>query len=361
VKILLTGSAGFIGSRLARYIIDHTDWQIVGLDRIDFAGDLSRTANLPRDRFRFVFHDLKAPIVGATGRRILNGGDGPDPWTEPFDYVVHMAAGSHVDRSVTDPVSFFEDNVLGTVHLLEWCRIGWNLSNEGSLLYFGTDEVFGPATDEAFVPWARMNPLNPYSAAKAGGELACPAYVNCYGMRIMISHCTNVIGDGQDAEKFLPLAVKRIEDGEPVQVHTVGGVPCSRYYTHVDNVSSAVLHMLKFGDCIDPDRVHVGRYNITGEREVSNIELVENIGRLLQREPIIKLVENPPTRIRPDLRYRVCGDELAKLGWKPPVTFEEGLGRTVEALRTRPNSPSVPDLLDSPPQNDNRSAHGRAG
>lgn len=358
-KILVTGSAGFIGSHLVRHLIAHTDWQIVGLDRLDYAGDLSRTAALPTGRFASVFHDLRAPIIGATVRNILTDNGRFD--AEPFDFVAHLAAGSHVDRSVASPVEFFQDNVLGTVHLLEWLRAG-NISEAGITLYFSTDEVFGPANEEAFVPWARMNALNPYAAAKAGGEVACSAYVNCYGMRIMISHCTNAIGDGQDAEKFLPLAVKRIEAGEPVHIHTVGGVPCSRYYTHVENVSSAVLHMLRRGDCIDPDNVTKGRFNITGEREVSNVELVEDIGLILGKKPIVRLIENPPTRVRPDLRYRVCGDALAESGWKQPVTFEEGLRRTVEAL-SRPDSPRVPDLLDSLPQpaaaNENRSReHG---
>ena len=348
-KVLVTGSAGFIGSHLCRHILAHNDWQIVGLDRIDFAGDLQRTADLDRSRFAFAFHDLRAPIMGATSRNVRTGhGKFAD---EPFDYVAHLAAGSHVDRSVVSPVEFFQDNVLGTVHLLEWLRQG-NIDGTGTTLYFGTDEVFGPAGDESFAPYARFNALNPYSAAKAGGEAALPAYVNCYGMRIMVSHCTNVVGPDQDGEKFLPLCVARLLRGDPVDVHTVGGVPCSRYYTHVENVCSAVLHMLRFGSCIDPDRVHIGRYNITGEREISNVELVESIAALLGVKPIIRMVENPPTRIRPDLRYRVCGDELAALGWKQPLTFEEGLRRTVESLIPGVRSPLVPDLLDCQPEND---------
>lgn len=358
-KILITGSAGFLGSHLCRWILDHTDWSIVGLDRIDFAGDLSRTADLDRDRFAFAFHDLRAPITGATVRNIATGHGKFS--AEPFDYCAHLAAGSHVDRSVQDPVGFFQDNVLGTVHLLEYLRNG-GISDAGVTLYFGTDEVFGPANDEAFAPWARFNALNPYSAAKAGGEAAIPAYVNTYGMRLMVSHCTNAIGEGQDDEKFLPIAVKRILDGEPVYVHTVNGLPCSRYYTHVDNISSAVLHMLKNGTHIDPDDVFVGRYNITGEREVSNVELVESIGLLLGKKPVVRLVENPPTRIRPDLRYRICGDELEAIGWKPVLTFEEGLRRTVSAIAGL-GSPVVPDLIGSTPpsaaQNDNGSRkHG---
>lgn len=331
-KILITGSAGFLGSHLCRWVLAKTDWQIVGLDRIDFAGDLARTADLPRDRFAFTFHDLRSPFTGATVRNVVTGNGRFS--TEPFDYVAHLAAGSHVDRSVQDPVGFFQDNVLGTVHLLEYLRNG-ALSDAGVMLHFSTDEVFGPANEESFLPWARHNPTNPYSAAKAGSEAALPAYVNCYGMRIMCTHGTNFFGAGQDDEKFIPIAVKRILAGEPVYIHTVKGQPCSRYYTHADNASSAVLHLLKHGDCIDPDDVTKGKYSITGEREVSNVELVESIGMLLNRKPIIKLVENPPTRIRPDLRYRVSGDALASTGWEQPVCFETGLRLTVESLTTR--------------------------
>lgn len=352
-KILVTGSAGFIGSHLVRHLIAHTDWQIVGLDRIDFAGDLSRNAGLPPDRFGFAFHDLRAPIVGTTDRRIRTGSGRFDD--RPFDYVAHLAAGSHVDRSVAGPVEFFEDNVLGTVHLLEWLRSG-NITPGGVTLYFSTDEVFGPSEESgAFLPWARMNPLNPYAAAKAGGELACPAYVNCFGMRIIISHGTNFFGDSQDDEKFLPMTVKRILAGEPVHIHTVGGEPCRRYYTHVENACSAVVHLLRFGDCIEPDDVERGRYNITGTRDVSNVDLVREIGRILGVEPRIKLIENPPTRIRPDLSYWVDGKALADTGWAAPVPFETGLRMTVEAL----SRPEIANLLQSQPANENRSRqHG---
>jgi len=332
-KILVTGSAGFIGSHLVRHLIAHTDWQIVGLDRIDFAGDLSRTAGLPPDRFSFAYHDLRAPIVGTTDRRIRTGSGRFDE--RPFDFVAHLAAGSHVDRSVAGPVEFFEDNVLGTVHLLEWLR-GGGISCDGLTLYFGTDEVFGPATDRAFVPHDRMNPTNPYAAAKAGGELVCPAYVNCYGMRIMVTHATNIIGPGQDDEKFLPLAVAHILAGKPVTIHTVQGQPCRRYYTHVENACSAVLHLLERGECIRPDDVTRGRYNISGERDVSNVELVQAIGRVLDVEPIIRFEENPPTRIRPDLSYCVDGSALEATGWKRPVSFDDGLRSTVSSLAPMP-------------------------
>lgn len=359
-KILLTGSAGFIGSHLARHLINHTDWQIVGLDRLDFAGDLSRHSGLDPRRFGFAWHDLRSPILGHTTRQILTGQGKFD--AEPFDLVAHVAAGSHVDRSVQNPIEFFQDNVLGTVHLLEWLR-GGALKSKGVTLYFSTDEVFGPADKEAFTPWARMNPLNPYAAAKAGGELVCPAYVNCYGMQIIVTHGTNFFGPLQDSEKFIPIAVNRIMAGEPVDIHTVGREPCSRYYTYVENAADAVLHLLRRGTYIEPDDVTKGRYNISGEREVSNVELVESVGRLLGKKPLFRFIENPPTRVRPDLRYRVCGDALAESGWKQPVCFEEGLRRTVEAIIARPDSQSIPDLLDSLPhgqsENDNRSReHG---
>lgn len=326
-KILVTGSAGFLGSHLCRWILAHTDWQIVGLDRIDHAGDLSRHANLDRERFAFAWHDLRATIAGATERNILTGHGRFD--AEPFDYVAHLAAGSHVDRSVQNPVEFFQDNVLGTVHLLEWLRHG-AIKKRGATLYFSTDEVFGPANDnENFVPWARHNPTNPYAAAKAGGEAAIPAYVNCFGMQIIITHGTNFFGPEQDAEKFIPIVIRKTLAGEPVDIHTVNREPCSRYYTYAENAASAVLHLLQRGQYVEPDDVTKGRYNITGDREVSNVELVTSIAALLGKEPQLRFLENPPTRIRPDLRYRVSGDALAATGWKPVVTFEEGLRRTV--------------------------------
>ena len=166
---------------------------------------------------------------------------------------------------------------------------------------------------------------------KAAAEMICSSYAATYGLPIAITRCTNVIGERQNPEKFLPLLVGRIRRGEPVPVHTVGGVACSRYYNYHRNVSLAVQAVLLRGGTLD-GTARGGRYNISGDREVSNLELVERVGKLMGKEPKVELVENPPGRIRPDLRYCVDDGELRELGWQPQVSFEQGLELTVRSF-----------------------------
>lgn len=313
-SVLLTGGAGFIGSHLARYILEHTDWSVVVLDRLDPAGDQRRLAPLverfPR-RMGIVWHDLRAAI---NPDRLRSYGD--------FRYVAHLAAGSHVDRSVRDPVGFVMDNVLGTAHLLEYVR--QHQPHCEKALYFSTDEVFGPAAEgEVFDELARFNPENPYAASKAGGEALCPAYAAQYGMPLVVSHCSNAYGPMQDREKFIPLAAEKIRTEQLVQIHARAGKPSSRLYIHVDDVSRAVLTILTKGGVIhDPSS---GRYNIVAAEELSNLLVAEMIADALGKPLRAELVENPPNRPKPDMRYALSGQRLEALGWAPEVPFDAGL------------------------------------
>jgi dTDP-glucose 4,6-dehydratase len=327
MKILVTGGAGFLGHHFIRYVLEHTDWSVVCLDRIDSAGDLNRLPSSPR--LAFVHHDLRAEINDRVADRIVTGcgkfGEGK------FGYVVHMAAGSHVDRSVKDPVGFVLDNVVGTAHLLNFCRYG--LSNVQKILYFSTDEVFGPAPDTvSFVEWSRFNPLNPYAAAKAGGEVLCSAYASTYGLPILVTHCTNVFGERQHREKFIPLVIDQIRRRETVKIHSdaTKTKAASRYYTYVDNVSSAVLFLLEHGECLDGSGLF-GKYNISGETEISNLELAQTVADLMHRPLSFEMVDYCADRPRHDMRYAVNDWKLRGLGWKPEVTFLEGLERVVRS------------------------------
>jgi dTDP-glucose 4,6-dehydratase len=326
MKILVTGAAGFIGHHFIRYVLDRTDWSVVCLDRIDSAGDMNRLPSNPR--MAFVHHDLRAEINGRVGELLVTGcgkfGDGP------FGHVVHMAAGSHVDRSVKDPVGFVLDNVVGTAHLLDFCR---SRHVFGKILYFSTDEVFGPATDGvSFGEWARFNPNNPYSAAKAGGECLCSAYANTYGLPILVTHCTNVFGERQHREKFIPLVIDQIRRRETVKIHADASKAkaASRYYTYVDNVSSAVLFLLDRGECLDGSGAK-GKYNISGESEISNLELATLVADMMHRPLSFEMVDYCADRPRHDMRYAVNDDKLRLMGWKPEVTFLEGLERVVRS------------------------------
>lgn len=335
-SILITGGCGFIGSHLARWVLRNRNWRITVLDRLDSAGAQSRIADLFRDypeRIALVHHDLRAAVSDAVGVEIMTGGH---KWPlERFDYVAHLAAGSHVNRSIVDPQGFLLDNVVGTGNLLDFLRLHAALADGGKCLYFSTDEVFGPAPDGvAFRPWDRHAPLNPYAASKSGGEMLAVSYAETYGMSIAITHGTNFFGESQSMEKFIPLAIERLIAGQPVPVHVVNNRPCSRYYTHAENAASAVVAVLESGTTLDGSN-ESGRFNISGEDEVSNGDLVLQIAKLLGVPAEIEYVSNPPGRLRPDLRYCVTGDELAALDWKPEVSFAEGLRRTAESYAPR--------------------------
>lgn len=336
-RILITGAAGFIASNLCRYILRRTDWQIVALDRLDPAGALSRLADCFRDyqgRIAMVHHDLRATISDHVALEMLTGcGQFP---VSPFDYVAHLAAGSHVERAQKDPLGFLQDNVLGTANMLEFVRLRESVT--GKTLVFSTDETVGPAPHGvAYGPNDRQFPRNLYAASKAGGEMVAMAYAETFGLPTIITRCTNVIGPqgpgsapGQAEEKFPVILCRKLLAGETIQIHTVDGVPCSRYYVHVQNVCGAVVHLLDRGKCID-GRDGVGIYHIAGEREITNVEFARMAAETLGVPYKYELVERPPNRLRPDLRYCLDDSALRGLGWRPEVSFADGIATTVRS------------------------------
>lgn len=313
-RILITGAAGFLGSHLIRYIRrDRPDWQIVALDRLDEAAALARID--PQDT-RFIWHDLRATIrpdaIGCSELR------------QPFDYIVHMAAASHVTRSVRDPIGFIADNVLGTANVLEYARE----FTPKKLLYFSTDEVFGPAPDGvSFDEYSSHFATNPYAASKAAAEALIPAWAITYGLPLCVTHCTNAFGEGQHIEKFIPRCVEQIKRGEIVQIHSRDGVPSSRYYLHAENIASAVVRILECGGLMGGPAT--GKYNISGDVELSNLDVACQVSDLLGMPLKHEFVEFVPDRPRHDQRYAITGERLRALGWDITVGFEEGLRRTV--------------------------------
>lgn len=315
MRILVTGACGFIGSHLVDYFLARGH-DVVALDRIDETASLGW---LPKE-VPMVWHDLRAPI---------GTGFGVGQLSKPFDWVCHLAAASHVDRSVRDPVSFLMDNCIGTANLLEWAR----KANPGKFLYFSTDEVFGPAkTWSSYPPQARHRPTNPYAASKAAAEALVSTWSSTYGMRIAVSHCTNVYGPRQHPEKLIPLAIRTILQGGTIQVHSRDGRPARRFYVHVLDVCRAVDAIMSRGSVVADGRS--GRYNISGDAEVTVSDVVERIGEALGKQPRVELVEDPPGRPRPDMRYSVDDTETRALGWSPIVSFVSGLYETVEWYKT---------------------------
>ena len=213
-RVLITGGAGFIGHHLIHYFLKNTDYNIVSLDRLDTAGNLNRIAEILdgnedwKNRLKIVWHDLKAPL----NDYVIDG-------IGEVDYIFHLAAGSHVDRSVIYPMEFVMDNVVGTCNLLNYVRN--SLKNLELFLYFSTDEVFGAAPEGVvYGEDSRYRAGNPYAATKAGAEELCVAYQNTYDIPIIITHTMNVYGIRQHGEKYIPIVIRKALAGEKLFVHS---------------------------------------------------------------------------------------------------------------------------------------------
>ena len=327
--ILLTGGAGFIAHHIVDYFLTNTDFNIVTLDRLDYSGNLNRLNEVvvshpesERKRVRTVFHDLKAE---ANPQIINTIGD--------VDYIVHLAAGSHVDRSIDYPMEFVMDNVIGTVNMLELARKQKNLQR---FVYFSTDEVFGPApVGVKYKENDRYNSTNPYSASKAGAEEIVVAYENTYSLPCYITHTMNVFGERQHPEKYIPLCIKKARDGESVTVHsnkekTKAG---SRHYIHASDVADAVWFILNNdvsqAKIDDFGGAKCQKFNIVGSEEMDNLELAQFIASTQNKELNYEMVDFHSSRPGHDLRYALDGTKMKNLGWTPQAV-KDRLAQTVE-------------------------------
>ena len=310
MRVLLTGGAGFIGSHiLERLVQDHT---VTIIDRLDTSGNLNRLAKYKGDRrVRFFYHDLRAQISDYLARQLGSG----------FDYILHLGAATHVDRSIENPMEFVQDNVVATCNILDYAR----LAGCRRFLQFSTDEVFGPApAGTAYREDDRYRSGNPYAATKAGAEELAVAFHNTYGLPVIVTHTMNVMGQYQHPEKFIPSTIRRVRDGEMVTIHadktrTRAG---SRFYIHAKHVADAVVFLLDKGET-------GGKYNIVGEREVDNLELAKSIAGFVGKPLKYEMTDFHSARPGHDLRYALCGEKMKKLGWVPPQSFEQGLQETV--------------------------------
>jgi dTDP-glucose 4,6-dehydratase len=320
-NVLITGGAGFIAHHLIGQILKTTDWNIISLDRLDYSGNLNRLHDLmlsfdpeTRKRVKIVHHDLKAelnPLVRSEVGKV--------------DYILHLAAGSHVDRSIQYPMEFVLDNVVATCNILEFARTQDNLER---FVYFSTDEVFGPAPNGLkYKENDRYNSTNPYSATKAGGEELAVAYENTYGLPVYITHTMNVFGERQHPEKYIPMCIRKIRDGETVTIHSdkTCTIPGSRHYIHAEDVSGAVLFLLnnKFTFHADNTGAKCPKFNIVGSEELNNLDLAKIIAEAQGKELNYQLVDFHSSRPGHDLRYALCGGKMERLGWKPQKSVRE--------------------------------------
>jgi dTDP-glucose 4,6-dehydratase len=323
-RILITGGAGFIAHHIIKEILDTTDWEIVSLDKLDFSGNLNRLADIlskssEKHRVKVVHHDLRAEI-NKTTRGLI--GD--------INYVLHMSANPHVDKSILDPLSSVLDNVVGTCNILNFAR---ELPNLKRFIYFSTDEVFGTATDEVqFDEYSRYNSGNPYSASKASGEELAVAFYNTYKMPIYITHSMNVFGERQQAKAFIPICINKILNGETLTIHsdeTLTQIP-SRKYVYAKDVADAVMILLNTNiDYIEHEGLKkVPKFNIVGIENLSILDIAQTIAATIGKELNYKLTSSD--RPGADIKYSMSNSHMYKLGWEAKVPFNTAIPGVVE-------------------------------
>jgi dTDP-glucose 4,6-dehydratase len=324
-RVLLTGGLGFIGSHTVEHWLKNTDWHIVIMDALRFAGRVERLTEIEGynpDRVSLVWHDLRAPIHDQLKQTI---GD--------VDYIVNMASDSHVDRSITDPVPFIQNNVNLALNMLEYAR---DIQPE-KFIQISTDEVYGPAPyGHSHKEGEVLRPSNPYSASKASQEMIAFSYWRTYGVPVIITNTMNNFGERQHPEKYVPMVMKKILHRERIDVHgkersdgewDIG----ARVWLHARNHADAVQHILEKIPVLhyDDDTPEPERFNIAGEKEINNLEIVEMIAEIFEMYPHYELVDFHSSRPGHDLRYSLDGTKLKERGWNAPMTLEESFERTV--------------------------------
>lgn len=327
-KILVTGGAGFIGSAVVRHIIENTQDSVVNVDKLTYAGNLESLESVENNP-RYTFEQVDICDAKALARVFEQ---------HKPDAVMHLAAESHVDRSIDGPAAFIETNIVGTYTLLEAARAYWNtLSNEKKVAFrfhhISTDEVYGDleGTDDLFTETTPYAPSSPYSASKASSDHLVRAWLRTYGLPTIVTNCSNNYGPFHFPEKLIPLMILNALDGKPLPVY--GNGQQIRDWLFVEDHARALYKVVTEGK--------VGEtYNIGGHNEKANIDVVRTICALLEElvpnkpagvakyEDLITYVKDRPGH---DVRYAIDAAKIGReLGWKPQETFESGIRKTVE-------------------------------
>ena len=319
--ILITGGAGFVGSHVLRLFVNkYPDTKIVNLDKLTYAGNLENLKDI-QDKSNYIFE--KGDIVDANYINDLFA-------KYQFDGVIHLAAESHVDRSISNPLEFIQTNVVGTFNLLHAAKNSWSDNFNGKLFYHvSTDEVYGSlGTDGFFLETTPYDPQSPYSSSKASSDHFVRAYGNTYGLPFMISNCSNNYGENQFPEKLIPLFINNIRNNKSLPVYGDGLFTRDWLYV-VDHARAidTVFHNGKIGDT----------YNIGGFNEWTNIDLIkllcgimdEKLGR--QKGTSAQLITFVKDRPGHDKRYAIDASKIkTELGWEPSLQFDEGLEKTID-------------------------------
>ena len=326
MRVLVTGSAGFVGHYIVKKFVEE-GCDVVGLDRLSYSGNLNRISEIltdeTRPRYTVQHHDLRSAINESLANQLGQ-----------FDFIIHVAASSHVDRSIDHPINFVLDNVVGTCNVLDFARRQKNLKK---FIYFSTDEIFGPAPPGvAYDEYDRYNSTNPYSASKAGGEELCVAFRNTYKVPVVVTHTMNIFGPRQHPEKFIPMCISKVRDGEKVFIHSdeTRTIPGSRYYIHVEDVAEAVWFLMGTSEHLrgteSGDSGLCPKFNIVGKEELDNLTLAQYIAEGVGKPLRYELVDFHSARPGHDLRYALSGKRLAELGWEPKTSIRERIREVVE-------------------------------
>lgn len=320
-NILITGGAGFIGSHLVRLFVNkYPNYQIFNLDALTYAGNLENLTDVQeKPNYTFIKGDIKeADFLFKIFQK------------HQFDAVIHLAAESHVDRSIVNPNAFIETNVMGTANLLNAFKNLWQGNYEGKLFYHvSTDEVYGALGKEGlFTETTPYDPQSPYSASKAASDHLVRAYGNTYGIPFNISNCSNNYGPNQFPEKLIPLFIHNIQTGKNLPVY--GDGQYTRDWLHVTDHAKAidtVFHKGKRGET----------YNIGGLNEWTNLNLIKLLCKIMDEKSgktegtAVQLITYVKDRAGHDRRYAIDNTKIqTELGWKPEMTFEEGLNNTID-------------------------------
>lgn len=319
-SILITGGAGFIGSHVIRLFVNkYPDYKIVNLDKLTYAGNLENLKDVEKaPNYEFVKGDIvDDDFIFELFEKYQ------------FDGVIHLAAESHVDRSISNPKEFIKTNIMGTLNLLNAARNTWKDSKDKLFYHISTDEVYGSLGDDGlFTEETSYDPRSPYSASKASSDHLVRAYYHTFGLPVVITNCSNNYGPNQFPEKLIPLAINNIKNKKPIPIYGKG--ENVRDWLYVEDHAHAidlVFHQGNVGET----------YNIGGNNEWQNIELIRTLCKIMDKKlgrekgESEKLITFVKDRAGHDLRYAIDSSKIQnELGWSPSLQFEEGLEKTVD-------------------------------